>query len=93
MEISTIVISVVGAVVFSLLTYLRKRAQTGEEFDVIKMGVTAVFGLLVGVIMLLTGMEPTEDNIVYALGLYGGLAIALENLVRGVLAGLTQKPE
>lgn len=85
MEIATVVLSIVGAVVLSILTYLRKYHQSGEEFDPIKLGVSAAYGVGVGVIIMLTGIAPTEENISVQLAAYGGMAVALENIVRGLL--------
>ena len=90
MEIATVVLSLVGAVVLSILTYLRKYHQSGEEFDPVKLGVSAVYGLGVGVVLMLTGVAPTEENIVLQLAAYGGLAVALENVVRGLIGKKTE---
>lgn len=52
-----------AAIMFSLAGFASKYTkQEAEEFDLMKVVSTMIVGAIVGVVMLMLGVEPTESN-------------------------------
>ena len=82
MAIETIAIALLMAVVYTLLGVAK---SVGEEFNPIKAGATIVLGLLIGVVMYVSGMPITEVNVAGQLAIYGGLLYVFENVIKAIM--------
>lgn len=83
--IESVVIAVISAIIYSLAIYVKKTQKDyPESFEVVKVISTAVTGGIVGIFIVLSGSSVTEATIEVQLGLYGGLAVAVESIVRAI---------
>lgn len=82
MAIETIAIALLMAVIYTLLGYSK---SLGEEFNLTKAGATVGLGLLIGVVMYVSGMPITEVNVAGQLAIYGGLLYVFENIIKAIV--------
>jgi len=74
---ATYILTGLGAgLTYSLTTYLKKQ---GQEFDIKKLLSTSIIGVLVGVVTLITGLEPSTGAAYIA---QLGLIPVIENIAK-----------
>lgn len=81
MGIETIGIAFFMAVVYVVLGVAK---SAGEDFNPTKAGASVLLGLLIGVVMYLSGLPVTEVGVAAQLAIYGGLIYTFENLIKAI---------
>ena len=82
MGIETIAIALLMAVIYTLLGMAK---SVGEDFNPTKAGATVGLGLLIGVVMYVSGTPITEVNVAGQLAIYGGLLYVFENVIKAIM--------
>lgn len=91
MELTGIVISVVAAITYGVSAYLRKTTgPNAEPLDPVLLASTAIIGGVVGLVLAIQGVEPTESNVIPLFGAYAGLTAIIENGIRAVYRTVTK---
>ena len=89
MEISSILLSVFAAVVYSLSMYVKKAMkEEPQKFDVAKFLTTVIWGAIIGVVLTNSGVEITEQSVEAQFVAYAGLIAITENIVKFVLRAI-----
>jgi len=79
MGIATIGIALLMSVIYVILGVAK---SVGEEFNPVKAVSTVLLGLLIGVVMYLSGQPVTQAGVAEQLAVYGGLLYVIENLIK-----------
>lgn len=81
MAIETIVFALLMAVIYTLLGVAK---NVDEEFEPAKAGATIVLGVVIGIIMYVSGMPITEVGVAEQLAIYGGLLYTIQAIVKSI---------
>jgi len=81
MGIETIAIALFMAVIYVVLGVAK---SAGEEISPRKAGASVLLGLLIGVVMYLSGLPITEVGVAEQLAIYGGLLYTFENIIKAI---------
>ena len=81
MGLETIGIALLMSVIYVILGVAK---STGEQFDPVKAVSTVLLGLLIGVVMCLSGQPVTEAGVAEQLAVYGGLLYVFENIIKAL---------
>jgi Na+-driven multidrug efflux pump len=85
-----ILMGIIAAAAFALSGFFNgklEKAAIGktEPFDVAKLIATAVMGVIFGVILTVTGVAVTEENVIGAFFAYSGLTAYAYKIIKGIL--------
>jgi hypothetical protein len=92
MDLSSLGIAVLSAVVYSLSMYVKKHLNPDnpQSFDVTKFLTTLIWGAAIGVVLQLSGVPITEQNVEEQFIAYTGLIAITENIVKAILRALSR---
>ena len=82
MGIATIGIALLMSIIYVILGVAK---SVGEQFDPVKAVSTVLLGLLIGVVMYISGQPITQAGITEQLAVYGGLLYVFENIIKAVV--------
>jgi len=82
MGIATIGIALLMSVIYVILGVAK---SAGEQFEPVKAVSTVLLGLLIGVVMYISGQPITQAGITEQLAVYGGLLYVFENIIKAVV--------
>ena len=82
MGIATIVIALLMSVIYVILGVAK---SVGEQFNPVKAVSTVLLGLLIGVVMYISGQPVTQAGVAEQLAVYGGLLYVFENIIKAVV--------
>ena len=85
MDYLTIVYAVAAAVAYSASFYLKNRTSTNEPFDPIKFFATLIVGIGISLLMLLSHVPLTEQDVFTQLVAYAGLIAIVETLLKSMI--------
>jgi len=85
MDYLTIVYAVAAAVAYSASFYLKNRTSTNEPFDSIKFFATLIVGIGISLLMLLSHVPLTEQDVFTQLVAYAGMIALVETLLKSVI--------
>jgi len=79
----TVLVSVIAAVVYSLAIYMKKkvRAEDKDSFDIAKFITTAIWGAIIGLVMVYSGIPVNEQTIEAQFVVYAGLIAITEEKI------------
>jgi hypothetical protein len=92
MDLSSLGIAVLSAVVYSLSMYVKKHLNPDnpQSFDVTKFLTTLIWGAVIGVVLQLSGVPITEQTVEEQFIAYAGLIAITENIVKAILRALSR---
>jgi hypothetical protein len=76
---------ILAAVSFVLAGYFSGKIEHDEDFDPAKLIATVLMAILIGVVLTVTNVAVTEENVFEALFAYGGLTWFLYKIVKTAL--------
>lgn len=82
MGVATIGVALLMSVIYVILGVAK---SVGEEFNPVKAVSTVLLGLLIGVVMYISGQPITQAGITEQLAVYGGLLYVFENIIKAVV--------
>jgi Na+-driven multidrug efflux pump len=96
----TLLVGIIAAVAFVLSGFFNGKLELAsvgktENFDWPKLVATAIMGVIVGVVLTVTHVAVTEENVLEALLAYAGLTAIVYKLVKGIFVyyGLAPGPD
>jgi len=83
-------IAVFSAIVYSLTMYVKKHlnSENPQDFDVAKFVTTVIWGAIVGVVLQMSGVPITEQNVEEQFAAYTGLIALTENIVKAIIRAI-----
>jgi drug/metabolite transporter (DMT)-like permease len=84
----------IAAGAFALVGFFNAKLEEDETLDWVKLIVTALMGVFVGIVLTVTNIAVTEQNVAEAMLAYVGLTAILYKIVKGLLVhyGIIAKP-
>lgn len=84
MIIENLLYAIITSVTLSLLGYAKNHPDTHENFDYKELSITVIFGVIVGIIVSVTGFLPTNQNIEAAFVQYAGLITIIRHISKAI---------
>jgi len=83
-------IAVFSAIVYSLTMYVKKHlnSENPQDFDTAKFVTTVIWGAIVGVVLQMSGLPITEQNVEEQFAAYTGLIALTENIVKAIIRAI-----
>jgi hypothetical protein len=87
MDWSSLGIAVLSAVIYSLSMYVKKHLNPDnpQAFDKAKFLTTLIWGIIIGVVLQLSGVPITEQTVEEQFVAYAGLIAITENIIKAVI--------
>lgn len=85
-QLQVIATSIVSALIYSLMFYIKKKANTGgDDFQPKKLAATLIVGAVVGVFYGYYGMAITQATISQQLATYAGTIALVESALKFIV--------
>jgi len=90
MDLGSLAIAVLSAVVYSMSMYVKKHLNPDnpQSFDPVKFATTVIWGVLIGVILDMSGVPINEQSVEEQFLIYAGLIALTENIIKVVVRAL-----
>lgn len=89
MELNVLYISVLSAVAYSMVVYVKKSSGNPTELDFTKMLSTILVGAAIGVLAYIRGIEVNEEYIFQQIALFAGVVVFVENALKTLYRGIS----
>jgi len=91
-DLSSLGIAILSAVVYSLSMYVKKHLNPDnpQSFDTVKFLTTLIWGIIVGAILQFSGLPITEQSVEEQFIAYAGLIAITENIVKAIVRALSR---
>lgn len=92
--LETIFYPMFAAVIYSISQYLKKsekQVPDNERFSINKLVATAIYGMFIGLVAYLTGVEVTEQYMLEQSAAYGFVAVMVQNGVSYIFRWASNK--
>jgi len=86
---NALIMAIVAAVVYALAGLLK----SNESFEAPKMVATLIIGVLVGAVLWVSGVQPTQENVYATLAAYTGLIALTEFVIKGIIRRIDKLAE
>lgn len=97
MEPTSMIIPILGIIVYSGSAYFKNFASGEVRIYWPKLIATVVVGLIIGIASLTSGVEVTSEFIAAQIFMYSGSIVFVENIIKGIIRyfnpGWLQDPE
>jgi len=90
MDLGSLAIAVLSAVVYSMSMYVKKHLNPDnpQSFDRVKFATTVIWGVLIGIILDMSGVPINEQSVEEQFLIYAGLIALTENIIKAVVRAL-----
>jgi len=90
MELGSLGIAVLSAVVYSLSMYVKKHLNTDnpQSFDVAKFITTLIWGVIIGILLQAFGAPVTEQAVEEQFVAYAGIIAITENIAKTIIRAI-----